>query len=1133
MSLTATYICFLDTPSIIDQEGSRQLKLRYRKALGLLSFLAAERNRNHSRAFIASLFWPDFDEPTARINLRQSLSILTKLFSNTPYAPALVVNREFIALHDHSQLRLDIQDLEHPENLDNPLMNESLLTGVFMAGYDLPDCEEFESWLEDKRNFYRSCQIKLLTQLLNHAQTKHKSDQVITLITKLLKIDPDNEALLCEAMQICADYGQPQLSLKLYEHFCQRMERDLGVTPNATSTHLYNQILSLSQKSVTLPTHANQFPAVEKIAPVVVVHLQWRCHLTDPEAIAQSLYDADHYARKVLCSEINAFHLSSAGRGAFFYFGWPKALDDNAWLAVRGVLRLMHYANSHADLELRASLHSGLLLSSIKNSIPDLLGDITEETSLLCQSANNGQALLSEPCFQLVKHRIKAHKLIEHRRRIDGTLQASYLLIDVQGWLQNTPTFYYPELINLHEQLDTFFDLTRKTNKAELIYFISPAGTGKSTQLNAWLIKHLNQCQLIKLNCFPDRQKYSLFPIISCIRQLFGLQPDQTPNISALEEHFESSGLNGVNDFSVLIETIASQTAPSAQKMELIFTDLFCLLKNFTKNRLVIWVEDGHWIDEATYYFLDLLPQKLSNAALVIMTTRQLPYSSQTNQWHKLVAQIPNLVSTTQLIRHLSQPQALPLTSDKIDAIIELSNHNLFLIEQLSRRIDDSISLPIQHYFSFAIDQMGALREQALQQHLQHNENKPDKSRTISPLLALTLESLTPPTHLMHMHRALAEQTLKRRKNRVIEPVKQADLGMHWLKCNEISQAESVFKSIAEQTYQEQNFTHSAKYYLRLIDIHNSRNGAKDEQYVALLIRLAHSRIQAFGMTDPVAFKAASEAVDLCQTHNFSHYLFICLTFSFMTLQGDDTASVKLHLAKLIEQLADSHEKQCISYFTSAYASLLDKQASEAQLYAKKSLKILNDQSKKNVLIFKAGAIKAYCLILLGLSYLLDNKLDLAKDCVTQMLELEKCHQNGYRLSDYDRCVLFLFSAFIMIQPNLKASSYALSLAQKCFDIASKLNHHLWISAAKLIQIALNPSDKSDTHLIDYEYILDCIHTNFKDAYPAAEALAKNILNENTLPDAANKLFRSRITTKLHQLDLTQQSLLTSIFKQG
>ena len=1126
MNISNTYIRLLDTPAVIIQGESKLLQLRYRKALGLLAYLVAERNRNHSRAFLASLFWPDFDEPTARLNLRQSLASLNKFFDQLDAPYTLNVNREFIALNSQTHIAFDVHDLEQFDPIEVSVSNESLLTGVFLPGFSLADCDEFESWIEDKRNYYRNCQIRLLTHLLSQAQTKHRSDQVIDLTTKLLQIDPDNEALLCEAMRLCADFGQPQLSLKLYEHFSQRLERDIGVSPNATSQALYKQILELSQASVTIPSHANQFPAVEKISPVVIVHLQWKCHLQDAEAMAQSLYDADHYARKILCSEMNAFHLSNAGRGAFFYFGWPKALDDNAWMAIRGVLRLMHYANAHADLDLRAALHTGTLLSSIKASIPDLLGDITEETSLLCQSANNGQALISEHCYQLVRKRVKAHRLIEHRRRIDGNIQNSYLLVDVHDWLDDEVLFFHSKMKQYLATLDNIYEEVIVSKTPTLAYTVSPAGSGKSAQVNTWLTGKLNQHTLIKLQCYPDRQDYAFFPLIACLRQLLGLKPDQVISTQSLADQLNSTDWHQSPDSSQLAELLSSTSAPSRQKIDLILEDFYELFSNFVSFQpLVFWVEDGHWIDELTFYFLEQIPSKIKRSIMVIMTARQLPYTGQFRRWKNIPLLKQGVIDATQMLRFFKYPKQLTL--EQIDEVLLLSEHNPYLMLCLDHTNPEQIPLRVQHYYSFAIDQTGSLRDQSLHQAIQKTPLK-EKAISASQLLARTLISLTAPTRLMHIHRSLAEDISKKRKSKAKDFRKLSQLAEHWFHSHEYKQSAELFKQCAYQAMKLHDYRLATKHFKQLLKLHTLIKPAEQEQ-VDHLIDYASCRIQAYGYTDKEALNAISEALSLSQQLKDNYRLFKCLSLTLLSTEGHGKADVKLQCANLLSQLAVNDEERSIAHWAMAYGYLIERTYNQSKLHAEKALKILSNQPNLQTYTLLTENLKINCLAIMGHCCYLDNNVDKTMECIYDLIDID-ANTKSVQISEYDRCRALFFAAFLASRCN--NDDLAFKLAQQCMQIAKGLKQVIWYSLARLVELKSSQQNDVTIDSNELSWLLSNIETGFSDILPVAFSLTSELVTLNlTQHDAIHQL-----TTKLHSISEpmndNQSSLIQDLLKQ-
>ena len=81
--------------------------IRRRKELALLAYLAATQ-RAHSRDTLADLFWPGYDQTSARGNLRRTLSGLNRSLSGG----RLTADRELVALAQQEGLWIDVVELK-------------------------------------------------------------------------------------------------------------------------------------------------------------------------------------------------------------------------------------------------------------------------------------------------------------------------------------------------------------------------------------------------------------------------------------------------------------------------------------------------------------------------------------------------------------------------------------------------------------------------------------------------------------------------------------------------------------------------------------------------------------------------------------------------------------------------------------------------------------------------------------------------------------------------------------------------------------------------------------------------------------------------------------------------------------
>ena len=102
------------------------LAINLRKALALFAYLAMNRQA-HSRDALATLFWPEKNQQTARANLRRTLYDLNQLLAE----PLLEIEAETIALNTGAGLWLDSQHFEAilAANLSTPLHQDVEIDG--------------------------------------------------------------------------------------------------------------------------------------------------------------------------------------------------------------------------------------------------------------------------------------------------------------------------------------------------------------------------------------------------------------------------------------------------------------------------------------------------------------------------------------------------------------------------------------------------------------------------------------------------------------------------------------------------------------------------------------------------------------------------------------------------------------------------------------------------------------------------------------------------------------------------------------------------------------------------------------------------------------------------------------------
>jgi WD40 repeat protein/DNA-binding SARP family transcriptional activator len=224
------------------------------KSQALLAYLAVETEYPHPREKLAGLFWPEQPEPTARLNLRQTL---LKLRQTIP-AAYLLVNRKTIQFNSDGDYSLDVTSFEelitachrhpHPDLqmcqscLARLKQAVTLYRGDFLAEFFLADSPVFEEWALLKREWLRRELLQALYHLAAHYEQQRDYDQAYQHAWRQVALDPLREEAHRQLMRSLALSGRRSEALTQYDTCHQTLAEELGVGPAAETTALYERI---------------------------------------------------------------------------------------------------------------------------------------------------------------------------------------------------------------------------------------------------------------------------------------------------------------------------------------------------------------------------------------------------------------------------------------------------------------------------------------------------------------------------------------------------------------------------------------------------------------------------------------------------------------------------------------------------------------------------------------------------------------------------------------------------------------------------------------------------------------------------------------------------------------------------
>src|ERR1700730_10291358 len=195
-----------------------------KKTRALLAYLAVTA-RPHSRDRLCTMFWTVSDDPRAA--LRWSLTRLRPLIDD-PDCRRIIADRESVGL-DLERVTVDVLSLRSvARNGTDAISTDALrqateaLEGDFLAGLDLPDCQEFQSWCTGDREETRRLRVRLLTALVARLEDVH--DEALRHARALSLLEPANEAAQATLVRLLRAAGRWGEAEEQYQSAQRRLE---------------------------------------------------------------------------------------------------------------------------------------------------------------------------------------------------------------------------------------------------------------------------------------------------------------------------------------------------------------------------------------------------------------------------------------------------------------------------------------------------------------------------------------------------------------------------------------------------------------------------------------------------------------------------------------------------------------------------------------------------------------------------------------------------------------------------------------------------------------------------------------------------------------------------------------------
>lgn len=238
----------------LERDG-QSAPIRRRKSVALLAYLALS-EQSHSREALAALIWPEYDQSSARGNLRRELSRLRQDVGDE----FLAIERQRVDMDEEADFWVDVRRFrrclalveEHdhfpqaacPACLAALQEAAALHTDTFMAGFTLPDSPAFDEWqYYTAENLLRGLS-SALQMLVDYHRGRREYEEAATYARRWLLQDPLHEAAQRQLMALYAYAGRTAAALRQYEEVERLLDEELGVPPEEETTELYRAIQS-------------------------------------------------------------------------------------------------------------------------------------------------------------------------------------------------------------------------------------------------------------------------------------------------------------------------------------------------------------------------------------------------------------------------------------------------------------------------------------------------------------------------------------------------------------------------------------------------------------------------------------------------------------------------------------------------------------------------------------------------------------------------------------------------------------------------------------------------------------------------------------------------------------------------
>jgi DNA-binding SARP family transcriptional activator/tetratricopeptide (TPR) repeat protein len=209
------------------------------KRLALLAYLAlAGTGAFRRRDEVLAHFWPDVDDESGRLSLRQALHFLRQALG-----PEAIVGRGVEEIAIGAALRCDALDFQRAIAEGRVADALDLYRGDLLPGLHVTDAApEFGQWLDTERARLRSLAARAAWSLAERAEHEGDAVDASHRARQAVSLAPDDEAGVRRLIALLDRLGDRRGALRAYEDFARVLRSEFDVAPSIETRVLVDAI---------------------------------------------------------------------------------------------------------------------------------------------------------------------------------------------------------------------------------------------------------------------------------------------------------------------------------------------------------------------------------------------------------------------------------------------------------------------------------------------------------------------------------------------------------------------------------------------------------------------------------------------------------------------------------------------------------------------------------------------------------------------------------------------------------------------------------------------------------------------------------------------------------------------------